>query len=984
MTSASNPNVALTDSPAPTHPAFALERDEYIAELKARALIYRHSGTGARLLSVLIDDPNKVFGVTFRTPPDDSTGLPHILEHSVLGGSQKYPLKDPFFELVKGSLKTYLNAFTSPDKTVYPVASTNLKDFYNLVDVYLDAVFFPLLTPFHLDQEGWHFELDNADAEMSFKGVVFNEMKGVYSSPDSLLYRHSQQTLYPDTPYRNDSGGDPQAIPDLTYAQFKRFHETYYHPSNAFFYFYGDDDPARRLEIAQGTLSRFAARPIHSEIPLQTPLGQPRRYTFPYGVDEVTPHARKTMLAMNWLLGEKNDPNLNFALTVLSYALIGSQGAPLRKALLDSGLGEDALGGASAGLRQISFSAGMKNISSADVEKVEDLIESTLRKIADEGFDPELIEAAVNSIEFSLRENNTGGSPRGLSLMMRALHTWLYEGDPLQSLRYEGTLAWFKNELRNNPRLLQELIETWLIENQHRVTVVLEPDTARNQEMEAQEKARLASARNAMTPEQIAATIANTQALRQRQEASDPPEVLHLLPSLALDDLEPFNRTTPRQILDVNGTTVLLHDLDTSGILYLTLAFELRHVPQDLLPWVDLFGQTLTQLGTDAEDYVKLAQRIGRKTGGVGASNFTSAIQGSREPNARFTIGGKATVAQTPDMLEIMHDIIHNVRLDNRERLRQIVLRNKSRTEASLIPSGNAYVGSRLSAAFSSAAAADEALDGIEQLYFLRRLADMIENDFDAVLAKLEEVRQLVLTRAGMVVNITLDGENWSRIAPRFADFLASLPNTQGTIHTWSPMALPAYEGLALPAQVNYVGKAANLYDAGYRYHGSVNVITNLSRSGWLLEKIRVQGGAYGANMGFSRASGVVAFTSYRDPNVRNTLDVYDQTARYLRNLELTQTDLTRAIIGAISSFDPYMLPDARGSLSFHRWLVGDSDERMQQIRDEILGTTVHKIKEFAEVLESALPNARVAILGSAEALKAGGPEGWLATTKIM
>jgi len=976
----------FTASP-PSHPGFAIERDEAIAELNARAIIYRHEKTGARLLSVIIDDENKVFGVTFRTPPNDSTGLPHILEHSVLGGSQKYPLKDPFFELVKGSMKTFLNAFTSPDKTVYPVASTNLKDFYNLVDVYIDSVFFPLLTPFHLDQEGWHYELDSPDGEMTFKGVVFNEMKGVYSSPDSLVYRHSQQTLYPDTPYRNDSGGDPQAIPDLTYADFKRFHETYYHPSNAIFYFYGDDDPNKRLSIAADLLDKFSARPVHSEIPLQTPLSQPRRYTFPYGVDALEEDARKTMISINWLLGEKNDVNLNYALSVLSYVLIGSQAAPLRKALLDSGLGEDVQGGVGAGLRQMSFSAGMKNIRSADAGAVETLVLETLRAVAESGFDPELVEAAVNSIEFSLRENNTGGSPRGLSLMMRALNTWLYGGDPLQSIRFEAPLAWLKRELASNPTLLQDLIRTWLIDNPHRVTVILEPDTARNQEMEAEEQGRLRAARSAMTPEQIAATIANTQALKERQNTPDTPEVIALLPSIRLEDLEPYNRTTPSEELQIADIPTLWHDLETSGIVYLTLAWEMRHLPQELLPWADLFGQTLTQMGTHREDYVKLAQRIGRKTGGIGASNFTSSIQGSREVNARFTLGGKATIAQTPDMLEIMADVLANTRLDNRDRLRQIVLRNKTRTEASLIPAGNSYVSSRLAAGFTTAGWADEQLDGIENLFFLRRVAEQIESDFPAVLRHLEAVRDLLLTRAEMVANLTVNAAGLAQIQSPLTGFLAALPDRSADLRVWTPAPPSAVEGLVLPSQVNYVGKAANLYDAGYRYHGSVNVITNLARSGWLLEKIRVQGGAYGASIGFSRPSGVVAFTSYRDPNLLNTLEVYDRTPHYLRNLDLSQSELTRAIIGAISSFDPYMLPDARGNLAFHRWLVGDTDERMQQIRDEILGATVHRIKEFADVLETGLQNARISVLGSADAIakaSSAAQSAHFVTTKVM
>ena len=964
---------------------FVLDRDEPLVELDAQARLYRHPASGARLLSVRNDDENKAFGIAFRTPPSDSTGLPHILEHCVLGGSQKYPLKEPFLELVKGSLKTFLNAMTYPDRTLYPVASTNLKDFYNLVDVYLDAVFFPLITPWHLAQEGWHYELENADAPLAIRGVVFNEMKGAYSSPDNLFYRRSLQTLYPDTPYRNDSGGDPAAIPDLSYAAFKAFHERYYHPSNALIYFYGDDEEEERLRMLAGYLERFEARPVESGIPLQPLLSQPRRYTFTYGVDADSETTRKSMLSVNWLLPEGDDTTLVMALSVLSYALIGTQASPLRKALTDSGLGEDVTGGAGAGLRQMSFAAGMKNIAAESVEAVEALIADTIARVARDGFEPEMIEAAVNSIEFSLRENNTGGMPRGLGLLFRALRTWLYDGDPLAPLRYEVPLAAVKEFLAADPDYLPALMRTYLIDNSHRVTVVMHPDTSVNRELEAEERNRISRARAAMNEDDLHAIVANTQELKRRQALTDPPELLATLPSLTLEDLERTNRQLPSAQATVGPATVLHHDLFTNGIVYLTLAWNMHRVPQELLPWVEIFGQTLTQMGTTSEDYVKLSQRIGRKTGGVGASSFLSSVQGERAASAWFTLGGKSTMEQAPEMLAIMRDILLGVRLDNRERLRQIVLKNKSRMEAGLIPGGASVVDGRLRAAFSTASWASEQMDGLDHLFFLRELAHEIENDFPSVLAKLERVRNALVTQESILCNVTLDEANWALFRPHLESLLAQLPNAPAPLHTWTPGRYPAHEGLTLPAQVNYVGKGANLYALGYTYHGSLNVISNLLRTGWLWEKIRVQGGAYGASAGFSRNSGVFTFTSYRDPNLRATLDVYDQSAEYVRTLDLSQTELTRAIIGTISSFDPYLLPDAKGGASMRRYLVGDSEEMLQQFRDEIMGTTVGRIREFAEVLHAAAADARVVILGSADAIAAANDgQSWLTVHKVM
>ena len=470
----------MTDT---TNHGFELLREEQIQELNSRARLYRHVQSGAQVLSLENTDENKVFGVAFRTPPADSTGIAHIMEHSVLGGSQKYPLKEPFVQLIKGSLHTFLNAFTWPDRTVYPVASTNLQDFYNLVDVYLDAVFHPLITPQHLDQEGWHYELEDPAAPLVYKGVVFNEMKGVYSSPDSLLYRAAQQSLFPDTTYGLDSGGDPRVIPQLTYEQFKRFHATYYHPSNAHVFFYGDDDPSERLRRLDEVLRTFAAQPVDGQIALQPRFAEPRTVVVQVPADADSDFTKKAMVDVNWALPEITEPSLIMALSVLSYAVIGTQASPLRKALVDSGLGEDVMGGLGSGLRQLTFSAGLKGILQADAPAVEALILDTLAQLAVDGIDPDMVEAAVNSIEFSLRENNTGSYPRGLSLYMRVLPNWLYGYDPFEPMHYELPLAVVKQRLAADSTFLGQLIRTYLLDNTHRLTVVAEPDPTLNAEV---------------------------------------------------------------------------------------------------------------------------------------------------------------------------------------------------------------------------------------------------------------------------------------------------------------------------------------------------------------------------------------------------------------------------------------------------------------------------------------------------------------------
>ncbi len=958
---------------------FELLRDEIIEEVNSRARIWRHIQTGAELLSMENDDENKVFGIAFRTPPEDSTGIAHIMEHSVLGGSRKYQVKEPFVELVKGSLNTFLNAFTSPDKTTYPVASTNLQDFYNLVDVYLDAVFYPLITPHHLQQEGWHYELENSDDPLIYKGVVFNEMKGNYSSPDYLLGQYSQTSIFPDTVYREDAGGDPKVIPDLTYKQFKNFHETYYHPSNAYIYFYGDDDPEERLRLLDVYLRDFEKLDVDTAVALQSPFSEPIRQTFPYSVDAQQADAPppKAMVQLNWMLMEYADTTEVMALSILSYALLSTPASPLRKALLDSGLGEDITGGGlSTHVRQMTFEAGLKGVELENTAKVEPLILETLERLADAGLDQEMIEASLNTIEFALRENNTGRFPRGLALMMNALNTWLHDRDPLLPLRYEAPLTAVKQNLAADKTYLQKLIRQHLLENPHRSTIILEPDAELAQREAAAEAARLADVRAGLNAKQLQAIIDNTTELRRIQEAPDSPEDLAALPMLTLADLDRESKTIPLAVSELNGSQLLYHDLFTNGIVYLDVGFNLKSLPQELLPFARLFGRALLEMGTETEDFVKLSHRIGRKTGGIAAPTFTAAVKDHDEGTAWLLLRGKATMQQTQDLLDILRDILLTVKLDNQERFRQIVVKAKAGKEAGLIPSGHIVVNTRLSAHFNEGDWAAEQIGGIDYLFFLRELAAEIEDDWPAVLAKLETVRAHLLNRNTMLCNVTLDSDNWGSFEPRLTDFLSTLPAAPVNLQDWLPAPLAMNEGLTIPAQVNYVGKGANLYQLGYQLNGSVSVIRNLLGTTWLWEKIRVQGGAYGGFATFDSRSGVFNYLSYRDPNLRKSLSNYDGTAEFLRKLELSDDELTKNIIGAIGTIDAYQLPDAKGFTSMQRYLTGLNDADRQQYRNEVLNTTVADFRAFSDILAQVVDAGEVVVLGSGQALRQAETDG--------
>lgn len=967
-----------------THGFYLLQERE-IPELKTKAQLYRHQKTGAELLSLQNDDENKVFNITFRTPPADSTGLPHIMEHSVLGGSRKYPTKEPFVELVKGSMKTFVNAFTSPDRTSYPVASTNLQDFYNLIDVYLDAVFHPLITPHHLAQEGWHYEIESTDAPLTYKGVVFNEMKGAYSSPDNLLWRVGKEALAPDTPYGHDSGGDPRVMTSLTYEQFRAFHETYYHPANARIVFYGDDDPEKRLALLNEWLSEFEPRQVNADIPLQPPFSEPRRLNVPYSVDKEEDLSKKGYVQLNWLLPEITDATLQMGLDILSYALVSTPASPLRKALIDSGLGEQVTGGGiSDALRQMSFSVGLKGIDLAQAEAVEALILTTLRQLAEEGLEPEMVEAAVNTIEFSLRENNTGSFPRGLALAMRSMRDWLYGRNPIDALAFAAPLAAAKARLAAEPTWLQQLIRQYLLENAHRVTVTLQPDPDLAARLEQEEKDKLAAIRAQMSDEELATAVAYTHELRRRQETPDDPALLAKIPRLTLADLDKENKTIPIAISQSDGAEILHHDLFTNGIVYLNLGFNLRVLPQALLPYLNLFGRALLEMGTEREDFVKLSQRIGRKTGGISYGSFASAKTNSTESAAYLFLSGKATMAQATDLLEILRDMLLTVKLDNPERFRQLVLQSKAGKEAGLIPSGHMVANSRLRSRFDEAGWLGEQMSGLNYLFTLRQLGQEIEQDWPGVLAKLESIRQLLINRNGVIANVTLDGENWAAFAPQLRQFLRELPAAPLVFATWQPDLQPIHEGLTLPSQVNYVVKGANLYQLGYELDGSISVISNILRLTYLWEKLRVQGGAYGAMSSFDKQSGFFSFISYRDPNLMGTLHNYDGAADFLRNLNLSDDELTKGIIGAISAMDAYQLPDAKGYTSMVRYLVGESDESRQRYREQVLGTTQADFKAFAEVLTAVSQQGYVAVLGSPEAITAVNEGNWLQVTKVM
>ena len=948
-------------------------REQALPELNSTARVYRHAKTGTELLSIVNDDENKVFGVTFRTPPRDSTGVAHILEHAVLCGSRKYPVKEPFVELMKGSLNTFLNAMTFPDKTCYPVASQNLRDFYNLIDVYLDAAFYPLITPNAFRQEGWHYELDAIDEPLVYKGVVFNEMKGSYSSPDDRLNEFSQRSLFPDMVYGLDSGGDPRHIPDLTYADFKAFHQRYYHPSNARLFFYGDDNPDERLRLLDCWLSAFDPIVVDLMVARQKRFSAPRRLTRTFAADAGKSEAdRKGMATVNWMIEQIPDAETDLGINILEHILIGTPASPLRKALVDSGLGEDIAGrGLDDQLLQPMLSVGLKGIDPGGTEKVEALVLETLRTLADKGVDRMTVDASLNTVEFRLRENNFGSFPRGIAALLRSLKTWLYDRDPLAPLAFEAPLHSLKARIAEGERYFENLIAHNLLDNPHRTTLTLRPDPEEAEREAAAERHRLDAARAAMSRSDLEALVEATCTLKRLQETPDPPEALATIPTLALEDLPRRNKVIPTEVARVADTQVLYHDLATNSVLYLDLAFDLHVLPADLLPYVPLFARALLETGAGQQDFVSLSQQIGRTTGGIRPQVWISAVLDLQFAAARLLLRAKAVPEKGAELLAILRDVLLEAHLNNRERLKQLVLEEKASKESSLVPGGSHFVDMRIRANFHEADWAEEQIGGVSYLWFLRKLADGFEASWPTLSAAMERIRSLLVTRAGMLCNVTIDAASWRRFKPELTSFLAALPSSPVAQSSWQIGEGPSAEALIIPASVNYVGKGANLYRLGFKPSGAAHVVVKYLRTTWLWDKVRVQGGAYGGFCALDHLSGNFAYLSYRDPNLLETLDIYDQTPGFLTRAELDKTELTRSIIGTIGDVDAYQLPDAKGFSSMQHYLAGETDEMRQRRRDEILGANVADFRAFADALAELTAYGQVVVLGSERAIRA-------------
>ncbi len=950
---------------------FKLERQEQVDELNSIARIFEHEKSGARLLHLENDDSNKVFSIGFKTPPSDDTGVAHILEHSVLCGSKKFPTKEPFVELIKGSLNTFLNAMTFSDKTIYPLASKNEKDFFNLMDVYLDAVFYPNIytTKEILMQEGWHYDLENIEDDLSYKGVVYNEMKGAFSSPDGVLMRNIQGSLFENNTYGFESGGDPEFIPDLTQEEFLGFHTKYYHPSNSFIFLYGDGNLDKMLAfINENYLTNFDRREVDAEILPEKPFNEMKEVIKEYSISAEDSQVEKTFMAMNFVTGKSTDDELYLSLSTLEYLLLETQGAPLKQALLDAGLGKDVYGSFDGSILQPVFSVVVKGSEVDKKEQFKEVVFSTLEGLVKNGIDKKLVEACVNITEFKLREADFQGMPKGLYYYMTAMDSWLHGGDPLMHLRYEKNIETMKKGLTTD--YFEKLIEKYLLTNTHSSLLTLIPKKGLADEKDAQLKIKLKNYKNNLSMEELQDIVNETRALIQRQTTPDPHEILETIPVLSLSDINEKVEKLEIEEKEAEGIKVLYHDVFTSKIAYITFMFDSTCVKEEDIPYISLLSTLLGKLDTKTYTYGQLSNEILINTGGV---FFRSETYGDSKDVNKCSpyIEGHCSVLvdKLPTALNIISDIIENTVFEDKKRIRELLRMLISRVEMRLLERGHQVASTRLGSYFSPAYNYVEKTTGYEFYKFLKNLDDNFESKIDEAIEKLQGMINTLFNINNLMITVTGKETELKALQDNINTVLSVLSKGEVEKYQYTFKEENKKEGMLTPSNVQYVSKGYNFKKLGYEYTGQLLVLKTIIGMDYLWNKVRVQGGAYGAFANILR-NGNLVFASYRDPNIKETLKAYDETPEYVERFTTTDREMTKYIIGTISELDMPLTPSMAGEVSISYYLRSISHEDRERERKEVLSTKIKDINGFAPMISDVLKQDFVVVLGNDNKIK--------------
>lgn len=947
--------------------------DEHrVEDVQSDGFILRHKKSGARIAILSNNDDNKVFYIGFRTPPEDETGVPHIIEHTTLCGSKKFPVKDPFIELAKGSLNTFLNAMTYPDKTVYPVASCNDQDFKNLMDVYLDAVFNPNITKYEeiFKQEGWHYELTDKDDELKINGVVYNEMKGAYSSPDEVLSSQIYRSLFPDNTYSKDSGGNPEYIPKLTYEAYLDFYHKYYHPSNSYIYLYGDMDVVERLVwLDKEYLSLYDYKKVNSEINKQPAFDEIKNVEAQYSITMDDSQENKTYLSYNRVVGDTLDEMLYQAFDVLDYALVSSPGAPVKQALIDAGIGDDVYGSYDAGILQPVFSFVAKNANASQADEFESIIENTLKEVVKTGINKEALLAGINSSEFKFREADFGQFPKGLLFGLNCLDSWLFDDmKPFIHLECLGTFAKLRKAVDTD--YFEKLIQEYLLDNTHGSSVTVKPKRGLGNEREEALAKELSDYKASLSDEEIKKLIEDTEHLKKYQEEPSSDEDLRKLPMLTRADMKknamPFSNIED-ELLDVK---VVRHDIESNGIDYISFLFDAGDFAQSELGYLGFFTNALGLVSTERYSYTDLANATNIYTGGI--STGTASHPDIKDRNNfvfKFEVKLKVLEKNLDKALELMEQMLLSSDFTDTKRLGELVAQIKARLQANLSSSGHLVAAMRSMSSFSRYALYQDELKGVAFYRSICRIEKELSESPKSVSDKLAAIAKKLFARNRMLISFTGNNEAYGNAKPSLEKVIAGFDKMSAVGNQAEVHFNTAKEAFIDASQIQYVAKTGDFICEGYEYTGALRLLRIILSYDYLWINVRVKGGAYGCMNTFLR-SGESYFVSYRDPNLSDTLDVYDRIPEYIKSFSPDERDMTKYIIGTFSALDTPMNPEAKGSRSLSAYLEGITYEQIQKERNEILNAQPEDIRRLADLVEAVLKKDSICVIGNENMIK--------------
>lgn len=947
--------------------------DEHrVEDVQSDGFILRHKKSGARIAILSNNDDNKVFYIGFRTPPEDETGVPHIIEHTTLCGSKKFPVKDPFIELAKGSLNTFLNAMTYPDKTVYPVASCNDQDFKNLMDVYLDAVFNPNITKYEeiFKQEGWHYELTGKDDELKINGVVYNEMKGAYSSPDEVLSSQIYRSLFPDNTYSKDSGGNPEYIPKLTYEAYLDFYHKYYHPSNSYIYLYGDMDVVERLEwLDKEYLSLYDYKKVNSEINKQPAFDEIKNVETQYSITMDDSQENKTYLSYNRVVGDSLDEMLYQAFDVLDYALVSSPGAPVKQALIDAGIGDDVYGSYDAGILQPVFSFVAKNANASQADEFESIIENTLKEVVKTGINKEALLAGINSSEFKFREADFGQFPKGLLFGLNCLDSWLFDDmKPFIHLECLGTFAKLRKAVDTD--YFEKLIQEYLLDNTHGSSVTVKPKRGLGNEREEALAKELSDYKASLSDEEIKKLIEDTEHLKKYQEEPSSDEDLRKLPMLTRADMKknamPFSNIED----ELSDVKVVRHDIESNGIDYISFLFDAGDFAQSELGYLGFFTNALGLVSTEKYSYTDLANATNIYTGGI--STGTASHPDIKDRNNfvfKFEVKLKVLEKNLDKALELMEQMLLTSDFTDTKRLGELVAQIKARLQANLSSSGHLVAAMRSMSSFSRYALYQDELKGVAFYRSICCIEKELSESPKSVSDKLAAIAKKLFARNRMLISFTGNNEAYGNAKPSLEKVIAGFDKMSAIGNQAEVHFNTAKEAFIDASQIQYVAKTGDFICEGYEYTGALRLLRIILSYDYLWINVRVKGGAYGCMNTFLR-SGESYFVSYRDPNLSDTLDVYDRIPEYIKSFSPDERDMTKYIIGTFSALDTPMNPEAKGSRSLSAYLEGITYEQIQKERNEILNAQPEDIRRLADLVEAVLKKDSICVIGNENMIK--------------